>query len=70
MAVSPAGSDYEAKARTLTFLPGEMAKTITVGVKADKQKEADEVFYLDLFNNSSHSLLTKKRGPGTILNDD
>jgi hypothetical protein len=32
--------------------------------------EANETFYLDLFDNSSNSLLTKGRGIGTILNDD
>jgi hypothetical protein len=55
---------------TLTFAPGETTKTITVWVNGDSKKEADETFYLDLFGNSSNSLLTKKRGLGTILNDD
>ena len=29
-----------------------------------------ESFYLDLSSNSSNSVLDKKRGIGTILNDD
>ena len=62
--------DYIAKTGTLTFAPGETTKTITIEVKGDNKKEADESFYLDLFGNSSNSLFTKNRGTGTILNDD
>jgi Calx-beta domain/FG-GAP-like repeat len=62
--------DYIAKTGTLTFAPGETTKSITIEVKADHKKEANEDFYLDLFGNSSNSLITKSRGIGTILNDD
>jgi large repetitive protein len=63
-------SDYIARTGTLTFAPGETTKTITIEVKGDGKKEADETFYLDLFGNSGNSLVTKSRGIGTILNDD
>ena len=63
-------NDYVAKTGTLTFAPGETSKTITIEVKGDSKKEADEYFYLDLFGNSGNSLFTKNRGIGTILNDD
>jgi hypothetical protein len=63
-------NDYIAKTGTLTFAPGETSKTITIEVKGDSKKEAAETFYLDLFGNSSNSLVTKSRGVGTILNDD
>jgi ELWxxDGT repeat protein len=62
--------DYVAKSGTLTFNPGETTKTITIDVKGDRKRESNETFYLDLFNNSSNALFTKKRGLGTILNDD
>jgi hypothetical protein len=62
--------DYLAKTGTLTFAPGETTKTITIEVKGDNKKEVNEMFYLDLFGNSSNSLFTKNRGSGTILNDD
>jgi Calx-beta domain/FG-GAP-like repeat len=65
-----AGSDYVAQSGTLTFAPGETTKTITIAVYRDRNKEANETFYLDLFGNSSNSLFTKSRGIGTILNDD
>ena len=55
---------------TLTFAPGETTKTITIEVKGDSKKEANETFYLDLFAGSSNSLFAKNRGIGTILNDD
>jgi probable HAF family extracellular repeat protein len=63
-------SDYTAKNGTLTFAPGETTKTITIEVKGDNTKEANETFFVDLFGNSSNSLFTKSRGIGTILNDD
>jgi hypothetical protein len=62
--------DYVAKSGTLTFAPGETTKTITIEVKGDNKRESDETFYLDLSGNSSNSWFTKKRGVGTILNDD
>ena len=62
--------DYAARTGTLIFNPGEATKTITIEVKGDSKKEANETFYLDLFGNSSNSLFTKNRGLGTILNDD
>src|SRR4029077_18885375 len=62
--------DYIAKAGTLILAPGATTKTITIEVKGDNKREADETFYLDLFGNSGNSLFTKDRGIGTILNDD
>jgi hypothetical protein len=62
--------DYVARSGTLTFAPGQTTKTITVEVKGDNKREANETFYLDLFGNSSNSLLTRSRGIGTIWNDD
>ncbi len=62
--------DYTTKTGTLTFAPGETRKTITNEVKGDSKKEADETFYLDLFDLSSNALFTKNRGLGTILNND
>ena len=50
--------------------PGETPKTITIDVKGDSTREANEYFYPDLFGNSGNSLFTKSRGPGTTLNDD
>ena len=62
--------DYVAKTGTLTFATGETTKAITIEVKGDSKREADEAFYLDLFGLSSNALFTKSRGVGTIVNDD
>ena len=62
--------DYVAQTGTVTFAPGETTKTITIQVKGDSKREADETFFVDLFGNSGNSLFTKNRGTGTILNDD
>jgi hypothetical protein len=63
-------TDYVARAGTLTFAPGETTKTITIEVKGDGKREADETFYLDLSGLSGNALFTRKRGTGTVLNDD
>jgi hypothetical protein len=47
-----------------------MTKTITIEVKGDRKREADETFYLDLFGNSGNSLFTRSRGLVAIQNDD
>ena len=65
-----ADNDYVARTGTLTFLPGETTKTITIEVKGDSKQETDETFYLDLFGNSGNSQLGDSRGVGTVLNDD
>jgi hypothetical protein len=63
-------NDYIARSGTLTFAPSETTQTITIEVKGDSKREANETFYLDLFGNSGNALLTRNHGLGTILNDD
>jgi probable HAF family extracellular repeat protein len=63
-------NDYVARSGTITFAPGETTKTVTIEVKGDDRREANEYFYVDLFGLSSNALFTKNRALGTILNDD
>jgi hypothetical protein len=63
-------NDYVARTGTITFAPGETTRTITIEVRGDSKKEADETFYVDLLGLSSNALFTRNRGIGTILNDD
>ena len=56
-------SDYVAKTGTLTFAPGETMKTITIEVKGDSKKEANETFYLDLFGLSSNCAVHQEPRP-------
>jgi hypothetical protein len=62
--------DYVGKTGTITFYPGETSKTVAITVKGDRKQESNEVFYMELFDNSSNSLFARSRGLGTILNDD
>lgn len=65
-----AGTDYTALAlRTLTFSPGETAKTITVAVKGDLIKELNETFFVNL-SGPVNATVADGQGQGTILNDD
>jgi hypothetical protein len=56
-----AGRDYEATNGTLTFMPGETRKVVTVPVIGDRIPEGDEVFYLNVGG---------VRATGTIIDDD
>jgi hypothetical protein len=64
-----AGSDYVAKSGTVTFLPGETTKTVTISVKGDKTTEPDETFFVNL-SSASGATIADSQGLGTILNDD
>jgi hypothetical protein len=63
-------NDYVASSGTITFAPGETSKTITVVVKGDRKKEANENFFVDLSDLSGYAVFIDSRGTGTILNDD
>jgi len=65
-----AGSDYLANSGSITFAPGETVKTITIVVNGDRNKEANETFFVDLFGPSSNAVIGVARGTGTIFNDD
>jgi hypothetical protein len=64
-----AGSDYTAASGTLTFGPGELSKMITVLVKGDRLKEANESFYLNL-TGATDAIFADPQALATILNDD
>ncbi len=62
-------NDYLATSGTLTFAPGQTSKTITVLVKGDKKKEANETFFVNL-STALNAVIADGQGLGTILNDD
>ena len=43
-----AKEDYTATSGTLTFQPGETSRTISVSIKGDRKREADETFSVEL----------------------
>ncbi|MBN9119030.1 MAG: carboxypeptidase regulatory-like domain-containing protein [Planctomycetes bacterium] len=64
-----AGSDYTAASGTLTFAPGETAKTVTVQVTGDTTAEDDETFTVEL-SGATGAMLSTAQATGTIHNDD
>lgn len=63
-------SDFVAQTGLLTFLPNDTEETISIVVKGDTKKEANETFSVELFNPSNNAWLFDSVGLGTILNDD
>lgn len=64
-----AGSDYQQKAGTVTFKPGQKQKTVTVKINGDLQREDDETFSLNL-SNASNGTIDDSSGVATIKNND
>jgi hypothetical protein len=64
-----APGDYVAASGTLTFSPGQTARTLSAGVKGDGVKEPNEVFYM-LLSNPHNATTADPNASGGILNDD
>ena len=64
------GADYTSiVGQVLTFLPGEVTKTVTVSVNNDLLDELDEEYYVNLSSATNATILDNK-GLGTITDDD
>lgn len=63
------GSDFVPLALTMTFKPGQTAKSLTVKLKGDKEDEGDESYFVDL-SNAVGAEIRDGQGFGTILDDD
>jgi hypothetical protein len=64
-----AGSDYQQKSGTLTFVPGDTSETISITVFGDTALENSERFKVVLSNASGATILDNT-GVGAIQNDD
>ena len=64
-----APSDYTAASGTLTFQPGETSRTISVSIKGDHKREANETFSVQL-SNAVGATIDDGVAAVTILNDD
>ena len=62
-------SDYAATAGTLTFTPGQTAKTVSVAVTGDAVGEPDETLAVDL-STPGNAAIADGHGVATIVNDD
>jgi hypothetical protein len=68
-----AGQDYLATQGTLKIYPNEDHALVLVEIIADTQPEADETFYLDIFNPIGANFgdgLVQLTAVRTIVNDD
>jgi probable HAF family extracellular repeat protein len=64
-----AGSDYVATSGTVTIPAGRTTWAVYVTVRGDRNREADEVFYVNLANPNG-ATIADARAVGTIRNDD
>jgi hypothetical protein len=64
-----ADNDYVARSGTLAFAPGVTRQTISVLVRGDKDREANETFYVNL-SNAIGATIAAAQGAGEILDDD
>ena len=64
-----AGEDYAAASGTLTFLPGQSSRTVSVVLNGDDLPEPDETLLLSL-GAPTNAILLDPQAVGTILNDD
>lgn len=65
-----ANKDFVAASQTLTFAPGEVAKTFQVQVLGDETVEANEQFTVALSNPGNAVLGTAASAKGVIVNDE
>ena len=64
-----ANSDYFANSGTVAIAPGTLSGTLTVTVRGDKTKEANETFVVNL-SGATDGTISDSQGVGTIINDD
>jgi len=64
-------SDYQSTFGTVTFMPGETSKTVTISIWNDDAYESDEAFRFDLISKTDNVLFgATTRTDVTIANDD
>ncbi len=64
-----APADYATRRGTLTFLPGQTARTIAVPIRNDRLDERTEYFSVNLFGAAS-ATIADRSGRGTIIDND
>jgi len=65
------GSDYVAQPTSpLSFVAGDLTKTVSVAINGDTTVEPNETFFVNLSNATNGGTITRSQGTGTISNDD
>lgn len=65
-----AGEDYDDAEGTVTFMPGETTKTVSIAVRGDTVDEGDEVFYMVVGDRGALTIFDPLFGTATIRDDD
>ena len=65
-----ADGDYDPRAGTLTFTPGQTTASVTVPVRGDTRDEPDEAFALSLSRPTGGAVLADAAAEGRIADDD
>jgi hypothetical protein len=68
--IATAGTDYAAASGTITFAPGETARTVIVQTLDGTVYEGNEAFTVNLSNPTSGAAIVDGQGVGTISDDD
>jgi len=63
------GSDFVGQSGSLTFLPGQTARTVSIPVNGDLLVEGHETFFVNL-SSPFNASIADSQGVGTIVNDD
>lgn len=63
-------SDYVTQSGTLTFLPGELSKSVSVTLRIDSVTEGTETFYVNLSGATGGATISDSQGVGSIENTD
>lgn len=63
------GTDYISQSGLVTFAPGEITRTISVPILADRRNEASETIYVSL-SDSLNATIADSQGVITITDDD
>lgn len=61
--------DYVGQTGTLTLVPGDTVRNLTISVLGDTLNEASEIFHLNL-SNPGNATIQDGQGNGTIIDDD
>ena len=64
-----ASKNYYSTSGTLTFQPGQTSRTISIAIKVDRKREANETFSVQL-SGAVGATINDAVGTATILNDD
>ncbi len=64
-----AGTDYVAASGPVTFVPSDVAETVSITINGDTLEEFNETFFVNL-STATNGTIADAQGAGTITNDE